>query len=80
MEEKNSPILEIIGYAWYREYYCVQVKINTHSFDIYSNQLTIIKNARLSVEFGNDYPFSFDETNLFNGKNQNDFGQLILNY
>ncbi len=79
IEKKNNPILEIIGYVWYRDNYCVQIKINTHSFDINSNQITIIKNARLSIEFGNNYSFSFDETNLFSGKNQNDFGQLILN-
>ncbi len=80
IETKKNSILEIIGYVWYREYYCAQVKINTHSFDVSSNQLKIIKNAKLIIEFGNDYPFSFDETNLVGGKNQKDFNQLVLNY
>ena len=49
IEKKKNSILEIIGYVWYREYYCAQVKINTHSFDINSNQLN--NNQKCKIDY-----------------------------
>ena len=39
---KVHSTIEVIGYGWYRDFYCAQVKINTHSFDINLNQISRI--------------------------------------
>lgn len=81
IEEKNQNAVQIIGYGWYREFYCVQVKINTHSFNINKNQITRISDAKLSIDFGNSYPFSFIENyNKSSDNLENDLSSLILNY
>lgn len=42
--------IEIIGYGWYREYYYVQVKINTHQYDFVQNQIKRIKRATINIK------------------------------
>ena len=79
IENKNQNIIEIIGYGWYREYYCAQIKINTHSFNASTNQITSIKNAKLSIDFGKDYPFSFNENLQTKIKAYSEFDNLFLN-
>ena len=81
VEDKTDYDLEIIGYVWYREYYCVQVKINTHKFNLNANEIKRIKSAKLRIDFGNEYPFSFFE-DLNAGVPDSDkvLSQFILNY
>ena len=78
--QKNSP-LEIIGYGWYRDNYCVQVRIYTHTFDVASNQINRIKSLKLSVLLGSNYPISLAE-NINSSKdiNRDIFNKAFLNY
>lgn len=79
IENNYQNIIEIIGYGWYREYYCAQIKINTHSFNVSTNQITRFKNAKLSIDFGKDYPFSFNENLQTVIKAYSEFDHLLLN-
>ncbi|MFZ1517809.1 MAG: C25 family cysteine peptidase [Ignavibacteriaceae bacterium] len=81
IDNKPNSSIEVIGFVWYREFYCVQVKINSHQFNINSSEINRIKSGKLSVDFGSNYPFSFVEN--FNDSNKNlseDLSRFILNY
>ncbi len=81
IEPPKISQLEIIGYGWYRDYYCVQIKIYSHSFDISSNQISRIKSLRLSVLLGSDYPISLDKNiNSPQDINRDIFKRAFLNY
>ena len=80
-DEKNSADIQIIGYNWYREFYCAIVKINTHQFDINTNQLRRITSVKLNIDFGSSYPFSLAENfNTVLPESKDELGSLILNY
>lgn len=78
-EDRIQNSVQIIGYGWYREFYCVQVKINTHSFDVNLSQLKIIKSAKIILEFGNDYPIIIDENSSVISVSQKKLKDVILN-
>jgi len=81
IDNKSNSSIEVIGFVWYREFYCAQVKINTHQFNINSSEISRIKSGKVSVDFGTNYPFSFVEN--FNANNKNlseDISRFILNY
>jgi hypothetical protein len=81
VENKTNYDLEIIGYVWYREYYCVQVKINTHKFNVNANEIKRIKNAKLRIDFGREYTFSFlEDLNAGVLESSEELSQFILNY
>lgn len=52
--------VELLGYTWYREFYCAIVKINTHKFDYNTRQIIRINNCDLKVEFDPNYPLDFN--------------------
>jgi hypothetical protein len=79
IEKKNNSNLEIIGYGWYQEYYCAQVKINTHSFDLITNQINRIKSVKLLIDFGEAYPFALDENPQTKIKTNREWDSLLLN-
>lgn len=37
-----KPVLEVKGYFWYRDFYCVYLKINNYSYNYNSNEITAI--------------------------------------
>lgn len=45
----SNKIIEILGYGWYRNYYCAQIKINTHHFNETNNSIIERKNILLKV-------------------------------
>lgn len=53
LSNQTKQSLEIKGYFWLRDFYCVHIKVNTHQFDELSNQLTELKDIRLKFEFIN---------------------------
>ena len=78
---KNVNDIQIIGYSWYREFYCAIVKINTHQFNVNTNELKRIKNLKLNIDFGSSYPFSLSENfNAILPESKNELNRFILNY
>ncbi len=80
--EPNSSI-EVIGFVWYREFCCAQLflKLILINFNNSRNEISRIKNGKVSVDFGTNYPFSFVEN--FNANNKNlseDLSRFIFNY
>jgi hypothetical protein len=49
--DKPNPEIEIKGYFWLRDFYCVHVKINSFQFDEKSRLLTELKDIKLKFEF-----------------------------
>ncbi len=81
MDNKPNSFIEVIGFVWYREFYCAQVKINTHQFNINSSEISRIKSGKISIDFGTNYPFSLVENFNDSYKNLNeDISRFILNY
>lgn len=46
-----KPPIEFKGYLWFRDFYCVQITLNTHQFDESSNVLTELLDLKLKVDF-----------------------------
>lgn len=49
-QSSNTPAVEIVGYFWFREFYCVSIKINTHLFDHIKSVMTEIQNLHVEVQ------------------------------
>ena len=47
-----QPVLKILGYSWFRDFYCVHIKINPFQFDYSKNQIKEINDLSISVNFG----------------------------
>ena len=58
--QKNESLLEIKGYTWYRDFYCVVVKLNTHSYNSESSTLTEYNSVKLQFSFPGIYNFKND--------------------
>jgi hypothetical protein len=50
---QSNEIIEVEGFGWFRDYYCAQVKINTHFFNESDNSIIERKNVRLKINTGN---------------------------
>lgn len=55
--DKPIKVIEIKGYFWLRDFYCVHVKINSHQFDERNNLLTELRDIKLKFEFTNQPKF-----------------------
>ncbi len=53
ISDKPIQIIEINGYFWLREFYCIHIKINSHQFDERSNLLTELRDIKIKFEFAN---------------------------
>lgn len=81
VEQKKSSPFEIIGYGWYRDYYYVQIKIYTHLFDIFSNQINRFKTLKLNVLLGDSHPGSIEKNNNSSTDvNRDIFKKAFINY
>lgn len=70
-----KPLIEVKGYFWFRDFYCVHIKLNTHQFDEISSLLTEYSDIKLKFEFEPSVRISesspleiksrFDETTKF---------------
>ncbi len=50
---QNADDIEILNKFWFRDFYCVSVKINSHKYFPSSNQLKEIKKLKLKFQFQN---------------------------
>jgi hypothetical protein len=50
---KPSQVIEIKGYLWLRDFYCIHIKIHTHQFDEQKSVLTELSEIKLKFEFDN---------------------------
>ncbi len=48
---KPQNIVEVVGYFWYRDFYCVNLRINDCYFDQNSSRIVQYKNLKLSLGF-----------------------------
>lgn len=80
LSDEQFSDIEILGYTWYRDYYCAVVKINTHKFDYQNRQIKRIKTCDLKIEFDQDYPLNFNDLSLNSSLDDKDLSNdLIIN-
>lgn len=48
--DENKPVVENKGYFWFRDFYCVHLKINTHIYSERSNSIVELSDIVLKVE------------------------------
>lgn len=48
--EHNPTPIEVKGYLWLRDFYCIHLKIHTHQYDEKNNSLTELSNIILQVD------------------------------
>lgn len=79
----EDKIYDVLGYGWYRENYCVIIKINTHYFD--KNDAALIERKNIKLKFEFDIPLKYEINknenydsisssfieNIYNIKNEN---------
>ena len=55
---------EILGYTWIRDYYCVEIKINTHRYDWNKRRVDVITSADFDLEFYDINPYKNNKSRL----------------
>lgn len=53
----SKPIVELGQKFWFRDFYCVEVRINSHQFDPSTNSIIIYENVEIELEFEGSYNF-----------------------
>lgn len=79
IDNNGNNILEVIGYSWYHNFYCAEVKLATHFFDTNLNQLRILKSANIIVDLGNNFSVGLNKNKLADAKNINELKDILLN-
>ncbi len=70
--------IEIVGYFWIRNFYCVAVKINPVQYNWKSKSLKIINICRLVIQFKNVKPFQIQTHQLSDFENH--LRDVIINF
>jgi len=70
--------VDIVGYTWIRNYYCVVIKINTHRYNWKKKEITILRNAKLEIKFNNVKPFSINSES--EAEIDKALSEIIINY
>ncbi len=55
---------EILGYTWIRDYYCVEIKINTHRYDWNKRRVNVMTSANFDLEFYDVKPYNNNKSRL----------------
>ena len=77
ISDKPIQLIEIKGYFWLRDFYCVHVKINSHQFDERNNLLTELRDIKVKFEFTNQ-PNILSHSPLLNKGQFDDNLSLVL--
>ncbi len=70
--------IELEGYAWLRDYYCVILKINTHRYNWMKREITEINNAKIELDFYDPKPYEINYDPI--GTFDSNLDEIILNY
>lgn len=57
IDNQQKPVIEVKGFFWLRDFYCVHIKVNTHQFDELNGKLTELKDIKIKFEFNNQENF-----------------------
>ncbi|OGU61102.1 MAG: hypothetical protein A2315_02935 [Ignavibacteria bacterium RIFOXYB2_FULL_35_12] len=77
--DKPKQLIEIKGYFWFRDFYCVHIKINTHQFDEIGNQLSELRDVKLKFEFINQPNFLSSSPLVNNGQFDDNISLVLSN-
>jgi len=70
--------IEVVGYTWFRDYYCAVVQINTHRYNWKKKEIVELLEASLKINFTEMKPFT--KNTEPNGKFDETLSKVILNY
>ncbi|HEY4755980.1 MAG TPA: C25 family cysteine peptidase [Ignavibacteriaceae bacterium] len=79
-EQINRPLLEVIGYTWYRDFYCAVIKLNTHSYSKEKSILTEFNNIKIQFTFSENYNFNDDSPIQVKSEMDRELRSLIYNW
>ncbi|RJP58323.1 MAG: hypothetical protein C4543_08420, partial [Ignavibacteriales bacterium] len=75
----TKPIVELGQKFWLRDFYCIEVKINSHQFDPSSNSIIIYENVEIELEFEGSYNFQNHSPIQIKSQFDNSLKEIIYN-
>ena len=75
----SKPIIEVKGYFWFRNFYCVQLKINSFSYNYQSNQITAVQKLKIGINFSQTRSIEKDSPIQIKSKFDEDLSKIIYN-
>lgn len=70
--------LEILGYTWIRDYYCVALRLNSHLYHWKKSELEIIYSLELKLTY-DGFNYSGNKR-VENSEYENELSKIIINY
>ncbi|MGB5288194.1 MAG: hypothetical protein WBN42_06855, partial [Ignavibacteriaceae bacterium] len=77
-DQYPSNDVEIMGYSWIRDYYCVVIKVNTHIYNWKKKEIHELLSCNLKIDFTGVTAFNLNQTPL--GEFDKKLQDVILNY
>ncbi len=72
-----KPVIEVLGYFWYRDFYCAYLRINTFSYNYSLNKITGINELKIEADFNNVYNFKTSDPIVIRSKFDYDLSKII---
>lgn len=79
-EELDKQTIEIKGYFWLREFYCIHIKIHTHKFEERESVLTELNDIVLNLEFDSQSNFTHNSPIIIRSKFDRHLKDLLANF
>ena len=78
-KNNSKPIVELGQKFWVRDFYCVEVKINSHQFDPSTNSIIVYENVEIELEFEDSYNFQDNSPIQIKSQFDNSLKEIIYN-
>lgn len=79
-QQKSKPLLEIIGYTWYRDFYCAVLKFNTHSYSMENASLTEYNSIKVLFSFPEHFNLKNSAPIQIRSESDKELKSLIYNW
>lgn len=78
-KNNSKPIVELGQKFWFRDFYCVEVRINSHQFDPSTNSIIIYENVEIELEFEGSYNFQDHSPIQIKSQFDNSLKEIVYN-
>jgi hypothetical protein len=75
----NQPIVEMLGFIWFRDFYCAHLKIHNYTFDATHSKIREIKELTIEATFKQPYSFVSSSPIQIKSKYDAELNKLIYN-
>jgi hypothetical protein len=80
LKNNSKPIAELGQKFWFRDFYCVELIINSHQFDPAKNAIIIYDDIKLEISFSEAYQFKELSPIQIKSEFDRDLKSIIYNY